>query len=110
MRPEFEAIPLIKNDMTRQFELVVLDEKAFLEFEERDGKIFLTHAEVPAAFQGRGVGDALVEKTMQWLEDNRIPLVPMCPFVVTYLKRHPEWQRILAKGLQVGGADRYTRR
>lgn len=101
MKPEFENVPLVRNDVMRQFEMKIDGMKAFIEYEERDDKMFLVHAEVPLAFQGRGTGAALVEKTLVYLEEKNIALVPMCSFVVDYMRQHPEWKRILAKGINL---------
>ncbi len=107
MLPEFEEIPLLRNETSRHFEIAVEGKKAFIEFEVREGKMFLTRAEVPLAFQSNGVGDALVEKTLLYLEENKLPLVPMCPFVASYLRKYPEWKRVLAKGIQIGARERF---
>ncbi|MBL7804109.1 MAG: N-acetyltransferase, partial [Saprospiraceae bacterium] len=56
---------------------------------------------VPATLGGRGVGEAIVEKTLHYLEQNKMKLVPWCPYVKAYLKKHPEWKRILAQGINI---------
>lgn len=101
MQPEFEDLPLTNNESLRQFELIVDGQKAKIEYERQKDRMFLTHTEVPAALEGHGVGAAMVEKTLHYLEENNLKLVPWCSFVKSYLQRHPEWKRLLAQGIQI---------
>lgn len=107
MEIDFEQIPLVRNEVTRQFELLVEGKKSYLEFEVREGKMFLTGSEITEKHKELGAGDALVLKTYQYLEENNMPLVPMCKIAKEYIRRFPEWRRILAKGIQVDDRTRF---
>jgi uncharacterized protein len=98
---ELEALPLIDQPVTRQFEIHVGDKRARLEYDRQGDRIFLTHTAVPPALEGHHVGDVLVHKVLQWVADNNLKLIPTCPFVKAYLRRNPEWKRLLLKGLHV---------
>ena len=50
----------------------------------------LTHTEVPPAFEGRGFGTALVRAALDHVRGVGATVMPLCPFVVAYLDRHPE--------------------
>ena len=95
MKPEYENLQVIKNEDSKRFELTVDGYTAFIDYKERNGVITLIHTESPEELAGRGVATALIEKTLAYLENNEITLVPLCPLVVAYIKRHPEWVRIL---------------
>lgn len=101
METPFEDIPLNNNELSRQFELVIDQVKAKIEYDLQKDRIFLLHTEVPQALAGRGVGNAIVEKALQYIDANNLKLVPLCPFVASYLKKHPDWKRLLAPGIQV---------
>jgi len=96
MREEFLHLPLVRNDENSRFELEVDGHTAFIEFKQRDEKITLIHTESPPELEGRGAATALVEKTLNYIESNGYKMVPFCPFVLSYLKRHPEWNRLRA--------------
>ena len=66
-----------------------------------NGEIFLTHTEVPAGLGGRGIGSQLVEKTLQDIERQQLRGVPLCPFIAGYIHKHPEWRRIVLRGVHV---------
>ncbi len=95
MNEEYVTLPLVKNADDRRFELKVGDYTAFIDYKEHDRKIWLIHTESPAELQGKGAATALIEKTLAYLEENGYRLIPLCPLVAAYLKRHPEWERIL---------------
>lgn len=93
---------LEKNEDKGRFELEFDGHIAFIEYKvNRDGVIFLTHTEVPPALEGRGVGSAIVSKTLEWIKEQGTPLAPLCPFVAAYIKRHPLWKEILAPGYHI---------
>ena len=95
MKEEFLALEVIKNDETNRFELTVDGYIAFIDFRQQDQIIKLIHTEVPEELGGRGVAAALVEKTLVYLETNNYSLYPYCPYVFAYIKKHPEWKRMV---------------
>lgn len=96
MKEEFLEVNVVKNDETKRFELTVDDHIAFIDFTQRGTDVIkLIHTEVPEALGGRGVAAALVEKTLIYLEEHHFSLYPICPYVFAYIKKHPEWKRIV---------------
>jgi predicted GNAT family acetyltransferase len=96
MKEEYQSLELVKNDTLNRFEMRVGENIAIIEYKELPGKIALLHTEVEPALEGKGVGTAIVEKTLDYIEKNKLKLIPLCPLVVAYIKRHPEWNRIVA--------------
>lgn len=97
-----DSLQFRQNEDKQRFELEVEGHIAFIEYKiTTQNIIFLTHTEVPKSLEGKGVGSAIVSKTLQWIKSKGYPLAPLCPFVGAYLKRHPEWQEILAPGYHV---------
>ncbi|MFC4817955.1 MULTISPECIES: GNAT family N-acetyltransferase [unclassified Flavobacterium] len=93
---------LILNQEKKRFELEVEGKVAFIEFIlSNENIIFLTHTEVPRELEGKGVGSAIVSKTLDYIKENGYTLAPLCPFVASYIKRHPERKEILAHGYNV---------
>jgi predicted GNAT family acetyltransferase len=93
---KYEEIPLVNNEAIHNFELTVDGYRAFIDYKLRDDKIYLIHTEVPVELEGKGVASAIVEKAFNYIEEHGLKLVPLCVYVASYLKRHPEWARILA--------------
>lgn len=100
MQEQYKNLPLIKNEALQQFELEVEGYTSFIEYKEAGEQIVLTHTEVPVELEGKGVGTAIVEKTLEYIEEHKQRLVPLCPFVIAYLKRHPDWNRLLSDSVK----------
>src|SRR2546423_14002127 len=54
-------------------------------------RLLIKHTEVLPAFEGRGIGGALV---LHMLEDARRQgrgVIPICPYTAAYIQRHPQY-------------------
>ena len=93
----------LKDDVHRQqYEFRIGNYTPKIEYiKSINGEIYLTHTEVPRELEGKGIGRQLVEKTLQDIERQGLRLVPLCPFVAAYIKKHPEWRRIVMKGINI---------
>ncbi len=87
----------VRDEQARQrYELPLGDGLAFIDY-RRDGRIVtMTHAEVPPALRGGGVGKALIAGALALVRERGEKVVPLCPFVARYMQRHPEVHDLLA--------------
>ncbi len=81
------------NESANQFELGA----AFLRYRLKPGEITLVHTEVPPDLEGRGIGGALARAALDYARSTGLQVVPLCPFVAAYLKRHPEYADLIRK-------------
>jgi len=96
MRPEYESLPLEKIEAEHRFILRIGAEKAFVKYKEQGGVFNLLHTETSPPLEGKGAGSAVVQKTLEYLRENGKKIITTCPFVRTYIERHPEWNDMLA--------------
>lgn len=89
------------NPDKKRYEVSVEGSTAFVEYIKAKDKIYLTHTEVPTALEGKGIGSSLVLKVFEDIERQDLTLVPLCPFVAMYLKKHPEWKKLVMKGINI---------
>ena len=90
------------NESKHRFELAVDGHVAFIEYIlNKEDIMFLTHTEVPPALEGKGVGSSIVLQALKYIKEKNYTLAPLCPFVAKYLRKHPEWQSLLARGYKV---------
>lgn len=61
-----------------------------------EGMIIIDHTEVPAALRGRKVGEQLVLRAVEDARRDGVSILPLCPFAKAQIKRHIEWQDVVA--------------
>lgn len=87
----------IRDDAARRrYELAVGGEVAFIDYRRDGHNVVMTHAEVPPALRGGGVGSALVKGALALVRERGEKVVPLCSFVAQYMRRHPDTQDLLA--------------
>jgi len=94
-------VTLVDNKTAKQFEFIIEGQLAKIEYIWVKDKIYLTHTEVPKSLAGKGVGTAIVKSALEFVDKENLTLVPLCPFVALYIKRHPEWRRLVLKGIKI---------
>jgi uncharacterized protein len=67
-----------------------------IEYRSEPGVVFLVHTEIAPAFAGQGLGERLVAGALADLRARGLTLVPLCPFVRAYLRRHPDQADLVA--------------
>ncbi|WP_369054704.1 GNAT family N-acetyltransferase [Kineococcus terrestris] len=86
-------------------DVTVTDEPERKRYEAHDGEvragfaayalagemIVFTHTEVDPAFEGRGVGGALVRAALDDARARGLRVMPLCPFVEAWIRRHPDY-------------------
>ncbi|HWM74644.1 MAG TPA: GNAT family N-acetyltransferase [Nocardioides sp.] len=86
-----------RSDERARFEATVDGELAgYSEFRLGEGRIEFTHTEVDDAFEGQGVGSALVSEALDQVRAEGLEVVASCEFVRSYIERHQEYADLLA--------------
>ena len=88
-------LKLFDNKDQNQYEFHFKESIAKIDYRLKPGKIYLTHTEVPKELGGLGIGSALVKAVLDDIEKQGLTLVPLCPFVAAYLKKHPARNSLL---------------
>ena len=78
-----------------RFEIDVEGEAAVALYERSGGRLFLTHTEVPEAHEGEGLGGTLAEAALAYARAEGLEVVPLCPFMAAYVRRHPQHQDLV---------------
>lgn len=84
------------NTQGSRYEAYLGDELAgSLDYHAQPGLVTLLHTEVPRAFEGQGVGSNLIAFALDDIRNRGLEVLPICPFVIAYLQRHPEQRDLL---------------
>lgn len=84
-----DATP-VENEAESRFEIEIDGLLAELVYDRRDGRLVITHTEVPGELEGRGLGGELVAAAVGRAAENGLVVVPQCPFARAWLERHPD--------------------
>jgi predicted GNAT family acetyltransferase len=92
-----DAEVTVRDAPTRhRFEILVDGQVAgFTRYRQEGGAVALVHTEVDPAYEGQGLGSQLVSETLAQLRERGVGVLPYCPFVRSYLGRHPELQDLV---------------
>jgi predicted GNAT family acetyltransferase/uncharacterized Fe-S cluster protein YjdI len=99
--PTDTGFDIYDNEDKKQYELKIDSRIAKIEYIKASGKIFLTHTEVPKELERRGLASRMVLFALEDIKENGLTLVPLCPFVAGYIKKHPEWRELVLKGVNI---------
>ncbi len=88
-------LEIIDNKDLNRFEARIQDELAVLEYHSSSNVLILNHTQVPQKLEGQGVGSSLIKFVLDEARVNHYSIVPMCPFVAVYIRRHPEYRDLV---------------
>lgn len=61
-----------------------------------DDIITIDHTEVDSNLRGRGIGEDLVAEGVKFARENRLKIVPQCPFAAAEFEKHADYADVLA--------------
>jgi uncharacterized protein len=59
------------------------------------GAVALIHTEIEPAHEGQGLASELVKGALDDLRGRGLRLIPICPYVRSWLERHPEYTELV---------------
>lgn len=87
-----EQSTVVNNPDKNRYEVFYGGDLAgFAEYIERGTETVFTHTEVDSAFEGKGLGSKLAGFAIKDTIDRERTIRPECPFIRSYLERHPEY-------------------
>jgi predicted GNAT family acetyltransferase len=76
----------------RRYEITADGEAAgYAEYILTGELVTFTHTEIDPAFEGRGLGGALVRGALDDVRSRDLAVLPLCPFVKGWIQRHREY-------------------
>jgi hypothetical protein len=84
-----------QNESEERFESDVEGGVAYVEYIIDGDEITFTHTEVPKVAEGKGVAGKLVAGALVYARSAGLRVVPQCPYVAAWMKRHREYDDIL---------------
>jgi predicted GNAT family acetyltransferase len=91
-------VTVVHRPDERRYELLVgAGHAGELVYRDRGGGVLaFLHTEVDPEVRLRGLGSALVGGALDDARARGLRIVPICPFVDAYVRRHPEYAELVA--------------
>jgi predicted GNAT family acetyltransferase len=80
-----------------EIELELEGQVASLEYSMTGNVLGLIHTEVPTALRGLGLASSLAENALQYARQNNLKVDVICPSVLDYLAKHPEYSDLVLR-------------
>lgn len=67
----------------------------FARYSPREGALAFIHTEISPQFGGRGLASTLISQALAEVRASGSRIIPYCPFVAAWLKKHPDYEEIV---------------
>lgn len=96
-----DDVQVVHNEGASRFEAQVPGGLCRADYRRVGRTLHMVHTEVPAEARGRGLAGKVVAAALDYAEAAGLTVMPMCSYVRSYFRRHPERQGLLAPGSRV---------
>jgi uncharacterized protein len=91
-----DDVAVTHSEEARRFEATVDGLRAFLTYRRFPNRLVLQHTEVPAPLEGKGLAAKLTRTALDFARATHLRVVPLCPYVSSFLQRHGEYQDLVS--------------
>jgi len=87
---------VVDNAARSRFELSEQGLVAHADYVRDGARLILAHVEAPPQLRGTGAAGRLMSGTLELARAQGLRVVPRCPYAKAFIKRHPEFQDLVA--------------
>lgn len=91
-----DDVTVTHNEEAHRFEATVDGFRSLITYRQSPDRLILQHTEVPAPLEGKGLAAKLTRTALDFARANHLRVVPLCPYVSSFLRRHREYQDLLS--------------
>jgi len=84
------------NAAESRFELEEGGKLAFADYRRTGDRLILPHVEADPALRGTGAAGRLMQGVLAQARSEGLKVVPLCGYAAAFMKRHKEYQDLLA--------------
>lgn len=101
-RQSAESIAVRDNPAELRYELLLDDDMVGeIRYRRAPDTVALVHTEVLPSLEGGGFGARLVAAALDDIRTRGLRVVPICPFVRSYIRRHPDYADLVVRDAEV---------
>ena len=97
MQIELDKIVVENNADESRFEVQVGEYLAVIDYYRQGNDIVFTHTGVPDPLGGQGLAGKMAKTALEYAKHNGLDVVPNCPFVRAYIRRHSEYRELVSE-------------
>lgn len=91
MEIDLEKLEVLHKPSKNRFETWIDNHLSKLDYIPDEDTIVMTHVGVFPEHRGQGVAGKLVEIALKYAEGKSLRVIPMCPYVAAFIRRHPQY-------------------
>jgi len=91
-----DSITVTNNEEAQRFEAQVDGLRALLTYRRFPDRIVFNHIEVPPPVESKGLAAKLTRTALDFARANHFRVVPLCPYVAAFIRRHAEYQDLVS--------------
>ena len=96
MNVDLNKLTVTHNEAAQRFELLVDGLRALLTYRRIPDRIVLVHTEVPQPLESHGLAAKLSRFALDFARANHLRVVSLCPYVSSFIRKHPEYQDLVS--------------
>jgi uncharacterized protein len=93
---DLNSVTVIHNEGENRFEAIVKGRLVIATYRMYPGRILFDHTEVPEPLEGQGLAGKLIGTALDYARANHLLVLATCSYVRNFLRKHPEYQDIVA--------------
>jgi uncharacterized protein len=86
---------ITNNQGLSRFEVSLPEGTGFLRYRIDSDTMHLLYVEVPTEARGHGIAGELSTAALEFAKQRGLKVIPVCSYVVAYLRRHPEYAEMV---------------
>lgn len=91
-----DNVTVTHNEEAHRFEATVDGLRSLITYRRSPDRFILLHTEVPPPLEGKGLAAKLTRTALEFARTNHLRVIPLCPYVSSFLRRHREYQDLLS--------------
>ena len=91
---DLEKLNVVHNEAEDQFETWIDGQLSKLDYMQDGNTMVVTHVGVHPEHRGQGVAGRLTQVALDYAREKSYRVIPMCPYVATYIRRNPQYEAI----------------
>ena len=95
MELDVENLDVIHNKAEQRFEVWIENSLSKLDYIRDGNTMVMTHVGVPFELRNRGIAGRITQAGLDYAKENSLRVVPMCSYVAAYIRRHPQYNRLI---------------